>query len=303
MKIKIAVIAALLLCGVIACDQKTKKQDLESLKSEVKEMTLDQTAQEEQVEFNTDTTTVPPSEDDHRKKKQPVTEKSLPNPDWDKKIIKTADLNIEVKDYNAYYSKLRENIKNSGGYLAQEDQTQSDYKIENRLTIKVPVEQFDNAVSRFTTEVEKVNEKRVTSQDVTAEYVDTKSRIEAKRQVRLRYMDLLKQAKNMEEILNVQSEINDIQEEIESASGRIEYLGHSSAYSTINLTYYQVLNPSAMANDTPNFGTKLSGAFKTGWSWVTDLFIGLISIWPLFFLVLLGVIFYKRSRPKKLKEA
>jgi hypothetical protein len=33
-------------------------------------------------------------------------------------------------------------------------------------------------------------------------------------------------AKNMEEILSVQSEINGIQEEIESAAGRIEYLGH-----------------------------------------------------------------------------
>jgi hypothetical protein len=227
----------------------------------------------------------------------------LPNPDWDKKIIKTSDINLEVKDYNVYYSSLRENIRNSGGYLAQEEQTESDYKIENKLTIKVPVDQFDNAVSRFTANVEKLNEKRITSQDVTAEYVDTKSRIEAKKQVRLRYMDLLKQAKNMEEILSVQSEINEIQEEIESASGRIEYLGHSSAYSTINLTYYQVLNPSAKSNDAPNFGTKVSGAFKTGWGWITDLFVGLVSIWPLLLLVFAGIIIYKRAKPGKLKEA
>ena len=127
--------------------------------------------------------------------------------------------------------------------------------------------------------------------------------MEAKKQVRLRYMDLLKQAKNMEEILNVQSEINGIQEEIESAAGRIEYLGHSSVFSTINLTYYQILNSSAKDNDKPSFGTELSNAFKNGWSWIGDLFVGLVSIWPLLLLIFTGVIIYKRTKLQKPKQA
>ena len=58
--------------------------------------------------------------------------------------------------------------------------------------------------------------------------VDTRSRLEAKKQVRLRYLDFLKEAKNVEEILNVQSQINGIQEDIEAASGRLDYLNHAS---------------------------------------------------------------------------
>ncbi len=194
-------------------------------------------------------------------------------------------------------------MRSLGGYVAQEEQTQSDYKIENTLTIKVPVDQFDNAVVLFTNNVEKINERKISSQDVTTEFVDTKSRMESKKQVRQRYMDLLKQAKNMEEILSVQSEINGIQEEIESATGRIEYLGHSSTFSTINLTYYQVLNSSAKDTDSPSFGTKLSSAFKTGWSWIGELFVGLVSIWPLFLLIFVLVIFYKKVRTVKPKQA
>lgn len=224
-------------------------------------------------------------------------------PDWDKKIIKTASLNVEVKDYNTFYSSLREKIKGLGGYIAQEEQSQSDYKIENSLTIKVPVDQFDNAVLQLTSNTEKINQKKITSQDVTTEVIDTKSRMEAKKQVRIRYIDLLKQAKNMEEILSVQSEINGIQEEIESAAGRIEYLGHSSTFSTINLTYYQVLNSSAKVTDNPSFGTKVSSAFITGWSWVGDLFVGLVSIWPLFLLAFVAFIVYKRTRLQKPKQA
>jgi hypothetical protein len=108
--------------------------------------------------------------------------------------------------------------------------------------------------------------------------------MEAKKQVRLKYLDLLKEAKNMEEILNVQKEINGIQEDIEAANGRIEYLSHSAAYSTINLTYFQVLDASAKGDGEASYGTKIWRSFKIGWHWVGELLIGLISIWPLFFL-------------------
>ena len=233
-----------------------------------------------------------------KEKKQPIV-----NAEWDKKIIKTALLNLEVKDYTGYYSSLREKIKNIGGYIAQEEQRQSAYKIENTLVIKVPVEQFDNALVQLTDKAEKLNEKKITSQDVSTEYIDTRSRMESKKQVRQQYIELLKQAKKMEDILNVQSEINSIQEEIEAAAGRVEYLGHSSAYSTINLTYYQVLNSSASDIDKPSFGTRISAAFKTGWEWITSLFVGLVSVWPLCLVTFFALIFYRRMKPAKVKQS
>ena len=242
---------------------------------------------------------------DQKKKEDDKKPPASPQPkiDWDKKIIKTATLNLEVKKYTDFYKSIREKIGQLGGYVAQEQQMETDYKIENTLIIKIPVDQFDNALSQVTTGVEKVNDKRITSEDVTGEVVDTKSRIEAKRQVRLRYLDLLKQAKNMEEILNVQSEINSIQEDIESASGRVDYLTHSSAYSTINLTFYEVLNATAKKDDKPTFASRMSNAFGTGWSWVGELFVGLISIWPLLLLITGIVFFFKRNRIVKTKTA
>ena len=301
MKILITALAAMLL--LIACHDKSEKLSVNDLKRSIQEKPIadGEYKQEEDKDFISDSTTQQFSPGEPENKKQPS--QPVPNPDWDKKIIKTANLNLQVKDYNVYYSAFREKVRSLGGYVAQEEQTQSDYKVENTLTIKVPIDQFDNAVVLLTNNVEKINERKISSQDVTTEFVDTKSRIESKKQVRLRYMDLLKQAKNMEEILSVQSEINGIQEEIESATGRIEYLGHSSTFSTINLTYYQVLNSSAKDTDSPSFGTKLSSAFKTGWSWIGELFVGLVSIWPLFLLIFVLVIFYRRLRTVKPKQA
>jgi hypothetical protein len=305
MKISIA-FAALLLTTLIACDKQKNEKGISELKRQTEEAGLQQKDNytvTDAADYSVDTTIAPPAPPpgEPEKQKQPIS-KPIPNPDWDKKIIKTADLNIEIKEYHSYSKGIREKIKGLGGYMAQEEQKQDDYKIENIITIKVPVDQFDNAINQLSANVEKLNEKKITSQDVTAEYVDTRSRMEAKKQVRNRYMELLKQARNMQEILDVQSEINAIQEEIESAAGRIEYLGQSSAYSTINLTYYQVLNPSAKTDDTPGFGHQIADAFRTGWGWITELFIGIVSIWPLVIAIGFGIAFFRKNKAERSKE-
>ncbi len=298
MKIIIAALAVMLL--FIACVNKEHAKEMKLEETPVLEKSADYKA--EQEEFISDTVGINSDKPPGDMKKQRQTQPTQ-NTDWDKKIIKTASLNFEVKDYNTYYSTFREKVKSLGGYVAQEEQTQSDYKIENTISIKVPVDQFDNAVILLTNNVEKINERKITSQDVTTEVVDTKSRIEAKKQVRHRYLNLLSQAKNMEEILNVQSEINDIQEQIESAATRVEYLGHSSSYSTINLTYYQVLNSSAKDDNSPSFGAKISNSFKNGWDFVCDLFVGLVSVWPLYILGFGLLLVYKKFKLAKPKQA
>ena len=224
--------------------------------------------------------------------------------EWDKKIVKTAYLNAEIKDYKNFSAKLYEKAKQFGGYVSNESQHSSEYKIENTVTIKVPVDQFDAAVNTLLSDAIKVDEKRITSEDVTTEYVDGKSRLEAKKQVRQRYLELLTGAKNMSDILEVQSHINSIQEDIETVNGRLNYLSNVSALSSIQLTYYQVLNPAAIKEDSENFFGKLKSAFAGGWFWIGELFIGLISIWPLLLMGIVGYyIFKKRFTTKAINKS
>lgn len=209
-----------------------------------------------------------------------------PRVDWDKKIIKTANLQVEVADYKKYNVLVRAAIKAAGGYVANEEQNESEYKIENTVTLKVPVDQFDEAVAALTPGQEKIRMKKITAEDVTGEVVDTRSRLEAKKQVRLRYLDLLRQAKNMEEILQVQNDINDLQENIEAAVGRVQYLMHSAAFSTIQLSFYQVLNPTAVNNDVPpGFGKRVLDGLGAGLAWIGELLILLVTLWPLWAVV------------------
>jgi hypothetical protein len=110
------------------------------------------------------------------------------NPDWDKKIIKTTELQLQLDDYEKFNTSIHSSLKQFGAYVAEEKQQQNDSKIENALTIKVPVDQLDDFVNSFTGDGIKVMGKNITSEDVTGEVVDTKARMQAKTAVRDKYM-------------------------------------------------------------------------------------------------------------------
>ncbi|MES1216882.1 MAG: DUF4349 domain-containing protein [Bacteroidota bacterium] len=298
----------ILLCLVASCKNKSErvsKADIAIIDAKAKSPVLQNNPLDELSNTNKKTEDEGEQADSSKKFQQRKGAITKPNQqenvDWDKKIIKTATLQLQVKDFSIYNSALREKIKQAGGYVAQEEQNQSEYKIENVVTIKVPVDQFDNTVALLTTGIEKLDEKKITSEDVTSEVVDTKSRLEAKKQVRLRYLDLLKQAKNMADIISVQQEVDGIQEEMESAAGRINYLSHSASFSTINLTFFQVLDVSAKEMHEPSFFKRIAEAFKTGGTWLGELITGMVSIWPLILLFVFGYAFFKRRSRSKVK--
>lgn len=304
---RIFIVAILATAGFIACNQNNKEK-FEDLSTQVSGGGDPAVADTSAVSYEVNPLALAappppkqmPGEPNIERDKQKSPQSTTSKPDWNKKIIKTADINIETKKYALLSKKINEATLRFGGYIAAEQQTETAYKIENVMTLKVPVDQFQAAVDFLTTGDDKINEKKITSEDVTSQYVDTRSRLEAKRVARLRYLELLKQSKNMEEILQVQNEIDEIQEEIESAAGRINYLSNAAAMSTIHLTYYEVLNVAANDEQEPGFFRQVATAFKTGWNGVGEVLVGLIYVWPLFFLAI-GIVwlFQRRSLSKK----
>lgn len=274
------------------CNGTNQQEDVASIKEVAMEniqtgIAVDTTIQSE-----------PPPPPSPKQGTQPVVNDAPPavKIDWDKKIVKTATLQAEVKDFSLYSQGLVQRVKALGGYISQEQQNQTDYRIENTVTIKIPVSQFDQAVAALLKNVQKVDTRQISSEDVTSAYIDSKSRLEAKKEVRLRYLELLKSARNMKDIIEVQKEINYIQEEIEMVTGRINYLGHASAMSTIHLTYYQVLNMPGGSKGTPGFIEELKDSFANGWYWLGELFIGLVAIWPLVLLIVFVALLIRRKQ-------
>ena len=222
--------------------------------------------------------------------------------DWDKKIIKTATLKFEVKDFKNYTSTIYNTVKQYGGYIAQEEQNLTDERLETTISIKVPVDQFESIMNQLGATDVKVVERKITTDDVTGEVIDIRARLEAKKQMREKYLNFSNQAKNMQEVLQVQSEINNLQEAMESAATRVNFLNHQSVMSTILLTFYQPLEGFKPAGANPTFISRITDAFKSGGRWVMDILIGLVTLWPLFLLIPLVVFLFKKMFPNKIKQ-
>lgn len=217
--------------------------------------------------------------------------------DWNKKIIKTANVSLELKDFNAYNRTIHANIKNYGAYIAEEEQTLNAGRLENKITIKVPVTMFDDLMSTFNQDSTfKVIEKKITSQDVSGQVVETKARLEAKKQVREQYLALLHQAKNMKDIIEIQNQVNTIQEDIEGASGRINYLTTQSAYSTIYLSYYQFNTDVNTDTPQPGFFKDLQNAFSNGGKVIGNIIVCIVTIWPLILIAFVALFLWKKRK-------
>jgi hypothetical protein len=81
---------------------------------------------------------------------------------------------------------------------------------------------------------------------------------------------------------------------MDQASGRIAWLGHSAAYSTINLHFYQLLNGAPVENPSPTFMHKLAESLGEGWNGLSALLLELLSVWPLWIAVIFGVVWIRK---------
>ena len=218
------------------------------------------------------------------------------NDDWNKKIIKTAVINVETDNFKSYNTQLHELITKWGGYIAKEEESSGDNKINNLMTIKVPTDIFDEAVTNITSLKGKLMVKQISSQDVTAEVIDIRTRAEAKKRIRLRYLDMLQKAKNIEEIIQVEHEISNIQEQIEAAEGRLNYLTHATSYSTISLTFYQLINTKNIDDQNPGYAKRFLLALNEGLKWVGNLVILLATLWPVWLFTIIAILIIRRVR-------
>lgn len=172
----------------------------------------------------------------------------------------------------------------------------------NELEIKVPAATFDKCMEALSSGASRVEEKSTTSTDVTEEYVDLDARIKARMAVEQRYLQILQQAKKVEEILAVEEQLKSIREDIEAAKGRLQYMDHHVAYSGIHLTYYQTFaNTDPQA---PGFFQRSWLSFKDGWNTLLSVSLGLLSGWPFVLGIVFIFIFMRRGiRKWKLKRA
>jgi hypothetical protein len=210
----------------------------------------------------------------------------------DRRIIKEGEISFETSDNNETRKLINKTVKELKAYISQDNVTDQRYMIENRITIRVPSENFEALLTKIAESAKKLDSKNISATDVTEEYVDIEARLKTKKELENRYKTLLNKAGTVEEILKIEKQIGDLRTEIESIEGRFKYLNDRISYSTLTIVFYEQTNTSF------GFSSKFQQAVKNGWDNVLWVLIGLINLWP-FLIILAAVIFVLLRKRKK----
>jgi hypothetical protein len=215
-----------------------------------------------------------------------------PSVQMDRKLIKNAKLSFKVSDLTETKKQIDKLVKEINGYPSNETQSNFDEQLQSTISIRVPASKFDDFITNVLKLAIKVDSKNITTEDVTEEFIDTEARIKTKKELETRYREILKQAKTVEEILSIESNLSNVRTEIESAEGKLNYLKSQVSMSTVNITYYQIIGTDF------GFVSKLVLSFKAGWENLLVFLIGMISVWPFVLIIGVGGFWFWRKRSK-----
>ena len=216
------------------------------------------------------------------------------------KIIKSANARYKVENVKLATRKIKRIAQQYNAYISDLRFENNLYQKENRFTIKIPQQHFDVMMDSIGLVASFVEYENITTKDVTEEYVDIQTRLNTKKEVKARYEVILrKNAITVEDILATEEKLRIIQEEIESAQGRLQYLTNKVSFSTIQIDLYETVayveEPESYSK---TFFAKGKEGLSNGWSIVEGFILGLIYIWPL---VIVGIVLFFIVR-KKLKK-
>jgi len=215
----------------------------------------------------------------------------------EQKIIKTGDIRFETNDLGETYNQLMTAVKKYNA-IVQNDTEGKDYgSVFRKIIVRVPSKNFDLFLSDISKGIAYFDNKEISSQDVTEEYIDIDARLKAKKVLESRYLELLKKANKVTEMLEIEKQLSAIREEIEAKEGQLRYMQSQISMSTITIEFYKTVANEGGA--TISYGSKIWNAIKSGFNGISSFFIGLLSIWPFLIILATGFYFIRKRFKKK----
>ena len=198
------------------------------------------------------------------------------------KLIYTANLTIESKDFDAARTALNEAVSAAGGYMESSDE--SSYSGMGRslsLTIRVPQDNYTSFLAAAA-QAGNLVDKSEQVQDVTTQYMDIEARLSNLTAQRTRLQELQATAENLSDLLEIESSLSDVQYQLESWQSQLNWYSQQVECSTVYLSLSEVKEYTPTEE---SYLSQLSSALRNGWSGfvsgLQQLTVWVVGVWPL----------------------
>ncbi|MBP3568081.1 MAG: DUF4349 domain-containing protein [Lachnospiraceae bacterium] len=159
-----------------------------------------------------------------------------------RKVIKTANLNLQTLEFDAFAAALDQKIAETGAYLQYADVSGSDYyggRKSANYTVRVPEANLDMFLAGIEG-IATVTNKTLGEEDVTLNYVDTEARIKTLEIEQERLLALLEKAEDLDSIIMLEQRLSEVRYSIESHQSRLRTYDDKITYSTVRIYVYEV---------------------------------------------------------------
>ncbi|HEY2963820.1 MAG TPA: DUF4349 domain-containing protein [Pyrinomonadaceae bacterium] len=160
----------------------------------------------------------------------------------DRKIIRNADLTMEVPSTIETQHRIVSIAETHGGFVVTSEAKQRDNiepskrTLDIKLVVRVPENQFGATLDQVRALGNGTpNEEKVTGQDVTEEFIDLEARLKTQKALEAQFLLIMRQAGKISDALEVQRQIADVRTEIEKLEGRKRFLENRSSLATITV--------------------------------------------------------------------
>lgn len=155
----------------------------------------------------------------------------------EKKIIKNGSLTLVVESTEASVSRITQLIEEKEGFVEGSRVTdRSDAGKQAFLTLRLPVSRFSEVMEVLKTLATIVEDEQISGQDVTEQFIDLEARLRNLKATEEQFLETLKRAFTIEDILKVQDRLSQVRSQIESLEGQLEYLTNQTDLATIHVT-------------------------------------------------------------------
>ncbi|MCX7697609.1 MAG: DUF4349 domain-containing protein [Bacteroidales bacterium] len=211
----------------------------------------------------------------------------------DRKFIKEGSLLFETKNITEAKNYIEEQVRAHQGFISKEFARDFANEKEYTMEVRIPCDKFDDFVKKLDPIIFVLKNKDIQVYEVTKEYVDLETRLKTKQEIKKHYEELLKHARNISEIMQIQQKIDSLQLDIESLQGRLSHLQNQVQYSTLSITFYEPKMKKTF------FWKRAKENFLEGWHILIWIVQAIITLWPIWLITIIIILIYNYSKKKK----
>lgn len=195
--------------------------------------------------------------------KNSVEEISIKDKNMPEKVIIESYMDIKTTKFRESSDFISKIIKKSGGYIESKNTNYNEYNNTNYINYKarIPKENTNSFREMISSNFGKYLNENYNITDVTSTYKDNEIRLKVLNTKLERLNNLLKKAEKVEDIITIETGINQTIMDIEIIKSNIKGLDKKIDYSTFNISLNEVTIHSP--SDPGTFLEKIKSAFKS----------------------------------------